>query len=90
VPINWFRLAKPETELAAGLAITYSDGRSVRKFPPSHRVRRVPGALGGFLGLALMNRFLTQSLDVLTMLLFYSDGTVGITPFIVHQASTIC
>jgi HAE1 family hydrophobic/amphiphilic exporter-1 len=31
-----------------------------------------PGALGGFLGLALMNKFLTfQSLDVLTMLGFF-------------------
>ncbi len=48
-----------------------------------------PGALGGFLGLALMNRFLTyQSLDVLTMLGFFIlVGTVvNNSTLIVHQS----
>jgi len=48
-----------------------------------------PGALGGFLGLALMNRFLTfQSLDVLTMLGFFilMGTVVNNSTLIVHQA----
>lgn len=48
-----------------------------------------PGALGGFLGLALMNRFLAyQSLDVLTMLGFFIlIGTVvNNSTLIVHQS----
>ena len=48
-----------------------------------------PGALGGFLGLALMNRFLAyQSLDVLTMLGFFilMGTVVNNSTLIVHQA----
>ncbi len=48
-----------------------------------------PGALGGFLGLALMNKFLTyQSLDVLTMLGFFilMGTVVNNSTLIVHQA----
>jgi HAE1 family hydrophobic/amphiphilic exporter-1 len=48
-----------------------------------------PGALGGFLGLAVMNKFLTyQSLDVLTMLGFFIlIGTVvNNSTLIVHQS----
>ncbi len=48
-----------------------------------------PGALGGFLGLALMNKFLAyQSLDVLTMLGFFIlIGTVvNNSTLIVHQS----
>jgi HAE1 family hydrophobic/amphiphilic exporter-1 len=48
-----------------------------------------PGALGGFLGLALMNKFLTyQALDVLTMLGFFilMGTVVNNSTLIVHQA----
>ncbi len=48
-----------------------------------------PGALGGFLGLALMNKFITyQPLDVLTMLGFFilMGTVVNNSTLIVHQS----